>query len=123
MKKLIVAGLLTLSSLFGVEDGIYKCITYSVVKGDIEYKFPEDKIISASLKLKNGKLYDHNIKYTYFATYKDFDIYTSKQRPNYLIILPGYNTGNKVFEGLISDKTKDYSVKIICKKFNSNKNK
>ena len=116
MKKLILTGLLAVTSLFAIEDGAYKCISIKFCnKDDICKKLDPHKAPTIVLTVtNNGKVVkDEKDEYKYSETYKTFDIFKNSK---FTIAMPTNNVGKNIFNSGIIDNNSNTKVYMACLK-------
>ena len=115
MKKLILTTLVAASSLFAIEDGVYKCVATRTcnIKTDVCIKEDFKKPVFFVFKVvDNGRKLDTvDEHFKYVMTYKGFDTFESSK---YSAYMPSDDVGNSLFSGSISDG--NFQAIMACKK-------
>lgn len=118
MKKLLLIGLVAVSSLFAIEDGNYKCVATKIcAKDDMCKKLDINTAPTITLSITNNgrDLKDSDTNYKYFATYKDFDMF---RNPVYTILMPTDDVNDSVFNAGMQTKKTGMQVFMACIRIN-----
>jgi hypothetical protein len=118
MKKLLLVLVMLTGSLFALENGTYKCFIWKVKGSDgMEYKLTKKeaaKSVSYFI-LKDRQIKDVGEVYEYFRTYKNVDIFVSKNNNKHWTVVPTNNQGSNVFEIMVMNSGKKQTGYFICK--------
>lgn len=115
MKKLLLTGLLAVSSLFAIEDGAYKCVALKFCDVNTQFcrKIPLNSALTIVFNVTNEgqKLTTPKDTLYYSVTYKNFDIYVNNK---FKVFMPTHDVGNKIFINSVLKGTKQ--IVMACQK-------
>ena len=123
MKRLvsILAGVvLSVSSLFALQDGTYRCVNYSVenLKTGITIKIPENEMKVVEFKVNDLTLNDGKDKWKYVFTKDNFDVFKIvTKNSDILTLLPSNSVKNdEFFKGGILMPSDNLEIILVCKR-------